>query len=240
MGDAGKDAHGAGRHEGEGAHEPDRHGGDETSHPEPRKAPPLPSGSSRQAAELPPPLSGAGSRPATDLPPPATALAADADPEPEPPALASLPARMAAFLVDLMVLLMADLAIGLVAAVALGTASVARQTFFIDGHLAVEQWTLLGSLAFTFLYFTAMHARGGQTLGKAFFDLEVRHSDYRQVRWGDCLLRTTGQLATLLTLGLGFLAAAGASGATLHDRIADTRVFRVQGTGDVRSQAADH
>jgi uncharacterized RDD family membrane protein YckC len=143
--------------------------------------------------------------------------------------LASAAARLAAFAVDLLLLALADIFIGALAALAVGLASVTTQTFFVDGRQAIEQFTVIGSVFFAFFYFTGMHAGSGQTLGKAFFDIEVERRDGTRLDWPHSLLRTCAELLTLLTLGLGFLGAARPAGRALHDSLADTRVVRSHG-----------
>ncbi|MFP6663693.1 MAG: RDD family protein [Deltaproteobacteria bacterium] len=143
--------------------------------------------------------------------------------------LAKAATRVAAFAVDLLLLALADIVIGVLAAFAIGLASVTTQTFFVDGHQAVEQFTFVGSACFVFFYFTGMHIGAGQTLGKAFFDIAVERSDGSALDWRQSLLRSSAELLTLATLGLGFLGATRPSGRALHDHLADTRVVRSHG-----------
>jgi uncharacterized RDD family membrane protein YckC len=155
--------------------------------------------------------------------PPARAAAADEV------RLAKAATRVAAFVVDLLLLALADVVIGGLAAFAVGLASVTTQTFFVDGRQAVEQFALVGSVCFALFYFTGMHVGHGQTLGKAFFEIAVEGRDANALDWPRSLRRTGAELVTLLTLGLGFLGAGRPGGLALHDWLADTRVVRSHG-----------
>lgn len=78
-------------------------------------------------------------------------------------------------------------------------------------------------------YIIAFTAVGGQTIGKMALGLKVVAGDGRPVDVGHATLRALGCLASLLTLGLGFLPAFGAGRRTLHDRLAGTRVTQTSG-----------
>ena len=77
-------------------------------------------------------------------------------------------------------------------------------------------------------YLASFTAAGGQTIGKMAFGLKVvGHAD-RPVSAGLSVVRALGCLASVASLGIGFLPALfGEGGRTIEDRLADTRVVRV-------------
>jgi uncharacterized RDD family membrane protein YckC len=79
-------------------------------------------------------------------------------------------------------------------------------------------------------YFAMLTAAGGQTLGKMAFGLKVVGDDGGSIPPGRAVVRTVALVASAAPLGLGLvpmLFAAGQRG--FHDRLAGTRVVRVQG-----------
>ncbi len=77
-------------------------------------------------------------------------------------------------------------------------------------------------------YLAAFTAAGGQTIGKMAFGLKVvGHAD-EPLSAGLSVVRALGCLASVASLGLGFLPALlGDGGRAIEDRLADTRVVRV-------------
>jgi uncharacterized RDD family membrane protein YckC len=77
-------------------------------------------------------------------------------------------------------------------------------------------------------YLAAFTAAGGQTIGKMAFGLKVvGHADL-PVSAGLAIVRAVGCLASVASLGLGFLPALlGEGGRAIEDRLADTRVVRI-------------
>lgn len=77
-------------------------------------------------------------------------------------------------------------------------------------------------------YLASFTAAGGQTIGKMAFGLKVvGHADL-PVSAGLSVVRALGCLASVASLGLGFLPAVlGEGGRAIEDRLADTRVVRV-------------
>jgi uncharacterized RDD family membrane protein YckC len=77
-------------------------------------------------------------------------------------------------------------------------------------------------------YLASFTAAGGQTIGKMAFGLKVvGHADM-PVSPGLSVVRALGCLASVASLGLGFLPAlVGQEGRAIEDRLADTRVVRV-------------
>jgi uncharacterized RDD family membrane protein YckC len=77
-------------------------------------------------------------------------------------------------------------------------------------------------------YLAAFTAAGGQTIGKMACGLKVvGHAD-QPVSGGLAIVRAAGCLASLASLGLGFIPAlVGEGGRAIEDRLADTRVVRV-------------
>jgi uncharacterized RDD family membrane protein YckC len=77
-------------------------------------------------------------------------------------------------------------------------------------------------------YLAVFTAAGGQTIGKMALGLKVvGHADL-PVSAGLAVLRALGCLASVASLGLGFLPALlGEGGRAIEDRLADTRVVRV-------------
>ena len=77
-------------------------------------------------------------------------------------------------------------------------------------------------------YLAAFTAAGGQTIGKMALGLKVvGHSD-QPVSSGLAVVRALGCLASVASLGLGFLPALlGSDGRAFEDRLADTRVVRI-------------
>lgn len=83
----------------------------------------------------------------------------------------------------------------------------------------------------SFLYFTVLHATGGQTLGKLFMGIRVTTTDGDLPSAGQSFLRWTGYLVSTLPLAFGFFWAAGdRQGAAWHDHIAGTLVVHLHAT----------
>jgi uncharacterized RDD family membrane protein YckC len=80
-------------------------------------------------------------------------------------------------------------------------------------------------------YLATFTAAGGQTIGKMALGLKVvGHADL-PVSAGLAVVRALGCLASVASLGLGFLPALlGEGGRAIEDRLADTRVVRVSAT----------
>ena len=77
-------------------------------------------------------------------------------------------------------------------------------------------------------YLAAFTAAGGQTIGKMTFGLKVVGHAEMPVSGGLAVVRALGCVASVASLGLGFLPALLADGGrAIEDRLADTRVVRV-------------
>lgn len=76
-------------------------------------------------------------------------------------------------------------------------------------------------------YLVAFTAAGGQTIGKMITGIRVMGDDGRRVDVAGAVLRGTGCLLSIVTLGLGYLPVLFTADArALHDRIAGTRVVK--------------
>jgi uncharacterized RDD family membrane protein YckC len=89
----------------------------------------------------------------------------------------------------------------------------------------------LASLVALLLNFLVLPVFTGATVGKWATGLRIERLSGERLGFGHATLRhTLGYLASLITLGLGFLLAAfDAEGRALHDRIAGTVVVRERG-----------
>jgi uncharacterized RDD family membrane protein YckC len=85
-----------------------------------------------------------------------------------------------------------------------------------------------GSLTLLVGYFSVLHARSGQTLGKVAMRIEVRAEDGARVGMVPSVLRTFSYALSALPFGAGFLMALLPAHRALHDRIAGTRVVAVE------------
>jgi len=96
---------------------------------------------------------------------------------------------------------------------------------------AVLAFGYLAALAVTGLNFLVLPVFVGTTIGKWTAGLRIERYEGDALDFGHATLRhTIGYLASLLTLGGGFLLAVfNAEGRALHDRIAGTVVVRVRG-----------
>jgi len=83
-----------------------------------------------------------------------------------------------------------------------------------------------GSMTLFLGYFSVLHARSGQTLGKVALRIHVRDESGARLSLGQSILRTCGYGISALPLGAGFLLALGPEGRALHDRLARTVVVR--------------
>ena len=137
------------------------------------------------------------------------------------PEQASRTARMAAVLVDLLILLGIDVA-------------VVYFTVRIAG-LSMQEWTTLPvapMVAFLALlkvsYLCAFTAVGGQTIGKMAAGTCVVDENGEPVHAALALRRTSAAVVSFLMFGLGFLPALFGDHRALHDRLAGTRVVRLR------------
>ena len=100
----------------------------------------------------------------------------------------------------------------------------------------VMEFGLVVALSVALLNFVILPGFTGRTLGKWVAGLRVERRDGEPLDLGRSLLRhTVGYLASLVTLGLGFLFAAfNREGRALHDLIAGTVVVRSGARGLLR------
>ena len=87
------------------------------------------------------------------------------------------------------------------------------------------------------VYKTIFVSQGGQTPGKMAAGLRVIRADGEPVSLGRALARTAAEYVSMVTLGLGYLAAAFGEKRALHDYIAGTRVVYVDGVSRGRRVA---
>jgi uncharacterized RDD family membrane protein YckC len=157
--------------------------------------------------------------PLAAVPEPERSFAGVPSPAPAPGEEAPPLLRVAAALVDVLIL-------GAINAV----------TFYFTLRLcglSAGEWRVLPLLplvAFFLLldggYLTLFTAAGGQTIGKMAFRLKVVGYEDAPVPVGLSLLRALGCVASTVCLGLGLLPAFLGGRQALHDRLADTRVVR--------------
>lgn len=136
-----------------------------------------------------------------------------------------LTGRLAAFLIDLLVL-GALFALFLVLGKSL-LHPAAGHGLLPDLNTLVSLSTPYFLLLFVlcFAYFSGFHLLLGQTPGKMAFGLEVETLDGRRPSPAQAFLRSTGGLASFCLLGAGFLGSLfDAEGRGLNDRLAGTRV----------------
>lgn len=89
-------------------------------------------------------------------------------------------------------------------------------------------FALLSPLLLSFFYYTVLHAFGGQTLGKIFLGIRVVTPEQGSITVGTAFLRWCAHFLSILSFGTGYLwALIDNQKATLHDRIAATRVVQI-------------
>ncbi len=158
------------------------------------------------------------------------AAAGNSAPQEEP--LQMIPApllrRLAAFMIDVFLLFTINAGIILLPTMA-GWHFAAFEPRAIVLSLALFLPILLVSpLLLSFLYYTILHAFGGQTVGKIFVGIRVVSRENESLSLGVSFLLWCANFLSILTLGLGYLwALVDPAKATLHDRIASCRVVLV-------------
>ena len=147
---------------------------------------------------------------------------------PREPRPASFASRAVAIFLDLALLTVLDAVLVMLATAAVLLAerlSGARVGGAVD---LIRSAVSAGSLTLLVGYFSVLHARSGQTLGKAAMHIRVCDQDGGRVAIPASMLRTLSYALSALPFGAGFLLALLPSHRALHDRIASTRVARVE------------
>ena len=96
-----------------------------------------------------------------------------------------------------------------------------------DAVNLVQDSVSAGAMTLLVGYFSVLHARSGQTLGKVAMRIHVVDADGGRISIARSVLRTLGYFLSALPFGAGFLLALGPAHRALHDRIADTAVLRL-------------
>lgn len=153
-------------------------------------------------------------------------------PEIEEIYLAPLPTRLAATLVDLVMLGVVFLAFLAIGELMVGDPASGR--LFPEPRilleLAVPYFLVLFTLSFG--YFTLFHFLTGQTPGKMIFRLRVESLEGQPLQFSQAFLRSVGGLFSLLVGGLGFLVILfNATGRGWNDQYAGTRLVAVYPAG---------
>jgi uncharacterized RDD family membrane protein YckC len=197
----------------------------------PSVAPPAPAAPAAVAAPGPPAVQGA---PSTIAEPAPVLLDQPLTAQTAPPAAAraerspraSFVARLAAALLDILILSIMDAAIVWTTS----SAVLAAERFvghpFNDAADIVGALVGVGSAALAVSYFVVLQSGAGQTLGKAALKIRVARLDGGPIGLARSGVRFVGYLFSALPLGLGFLVALASSRRALHDYLAGTVVER--------------
>jgi len=165
-------------------------------------------------AEAPPalPLVAETTEPVSSVRPPSA--------RPAPPEAAGVGRRLAAAIVDLVLLLTID------AGVMWLTLRIAGLTPTVEDALTIRLVPMAGFLfVLAFLYLAGFTVGGGQTIGKMLAGIRVTGDDGRGVDITGAVVRALGCIAAVATLGMLFVPALfGADRRAVHDRLAGTRV----------------
>jgi uncharacterized RDD family membrane protein YckC len=139
---------------------------------------------------------------------------------PAPPEAAGVGRRIAAALVDLILLLTID------AGVMWLTLRIAGLTPTVEDARTIRLVPMAGFLfVLAFLYLAGFTVGGGQTIGKMLAGIRVTGDDGRGVDITGAVVRALGCIAAVATLGMLFVPALfGADRRAVHDRLAGTRV----------------
>ena len=98
----------------------------------------------------------------------------------------------------------------------------------VSQALPVALLARLGSVVLTGAYYTFCWVNYGATPGKRAFGLKVVDQAGAQITWGQAIGRYAGTLLSAAILGIGFfMAAFDEQKRSLHDRLAGTRVIRI-------------
>jgi uncharacterized RDD family membrane protein YckC len=169
-------------------------------------------------------------RPARAEPPPALPLVAEttepvssvrpSSARPAPPEPAGVGRRLAAAIIDLVLLLTID------AGVMWLTLRIAGLTPTVEDARTIRLVPMAGFLCvLAFLYLAGFTVGGGQTIGKMLAGIRVTGDDGRGVDITGAVVRALGCIAAVATLGMLFVPALfGADRRAVHDRLAGTRV----------------
>ncbi len=196
-------------------------------------------GAPREAMAPPPapafaPAPAAPARPAVPAAP--VAASAYSAPAAAPAAAEGEPAgfwiRLAAWLIDNVLLGIVIWLVGMVLALVAGGAASAGQNnpgAAAAGVFAAFGMFIIVALITSPIYFIVMIALKGQTVGKMAMGIKVVNMDGSQPSWGPAILRFLGYLVSNFICYIGYLIAAfRADKRALHDLIAGTRVIKVR------------
>ncbi len=138
---------------------------------------------------------------------------------------AGLGVRVSALLVDLLVLFLLHIGSSLfIGALLIQTISLDLQQI-IASALLYFIFLVFAPPILTLLYFTILHAWGGQTIGKMIFGLRIVSATGTAISGGVAFLRWAAAVASTLAFALGFIwAFFDKNHCTWHDRLSGTRI----------------
>jgi len=144
------------------------------------------------------------------------------------PAEAGFPTRMAAFLIDTLLLSAINAALLAIPLMLAWYYTIPVATAGLLGLLPFSLFVLFSPLLLSFFYCTILQTFGGQTVGMIFLGIRVVSAEQGPLSLGTSFLRWCAHFLSLLPLGAGYLwALVDQQHATLHDRIAATRVVEI-------------
>jgi len=141
------------------------------------------------------------------------------------PVEAGFPMRLAALLIDTLLLGAINAALLTIPVMLAWHYTVPVATASLLGVLPFLLFVLFSPLLLSFFYCTILQSFGGQTVGMIFLGIRVVTPEQGSLTLGTSFLRWCAHFLSLLPLGAGYLwALVDPQHATLHDRIAATRV----------------